>query len=336
MKILFLGDASNYHATVAQALAELGHDVTLASDGGGWMGTDRHIDISRSPSPLGGAKLYWRLLHDERLCRGYDVVFLCDTSFVKLRPHRQLDVFKRLKRQNGPVILTALGSNSLYVNNLTGPNPALPYSEWQSPWGEANKHLWLTPEQIDYTRYLYENVDGIVTALYEYDEVARAEVPGQNIVYAGIPVGEMPEVKRQPEEKLRILTAYHPGREAEKGMDILLPKIYRFMRETDRPVELLRASGIPFADFKRLLGTVDIVLDQYYALSPATTALMAVRAGAIPVTGAHPDYLDFIGATTAPLIDARKLDLINIPAADPTFPDTPETVAKRLLQTIPH
>ena len=32
MKILLLGDASNYHATLATALKAKGHDVTLASD----------------------------------------------------------------------------------------------------------------------------------------------------------------------------------------------------------------------------------------------------------------------------------------------------------------
>ncbi len=47
MKILLLGDASNYHATLAHALRLEGHDVTLASSGSGWMRTHRDIDISR-------------------------------------------------------------------------------------------------------------------------------------------------------------------------------------------------------------------------------------------------------------------------------------------------
>ncbi len=61
MKILLLGDASNYHATLAHALRLEGHDVTLASSGSGWMRTHRDIDISRKNGKLGGAILWARL-----------------------------------------------------------------------------------------------------------------------------------------------------------------------------------------------------------------------------------------------------------------------------------
>ncbi len=346
MKILLLGDASNYNATLAPALVALGHEVTVASNGGAWMDSQRHVDISRSPSRLGGARLYRRLLSEGALGRGYDAVFLCDTSFVELRPHRQLEVFKHLRRHNGRVFLTALGTNALYVENLTGSNPALPFSEWQSPWGQANKHQWLTRELLDYSRYVYEHVDGIATALYEYDAVARAIVPGQKIVYAGIPVAEVPAVERPAGGPLTILAAFHPGREAEKGIDVLMPLIYRLMREYGKPVRLESASGIPFGEFQRRLAGADIVVDQLYALSPATTALMAMRAGAVPVTGGHADWLRFVGAESAPLIatDPRDLNatyeailsgadrLPGLRAAAPSFTaaNSPAAVASRL------
>ena len=37
MKILLLGEASNLHWTLAEGLRTLGHDVTVASGGSGWM-----------------------------------------------------------------------------------------------------------------------------------------------------------------------------------------------------------------------------------------------------------------------------------------------------------
>ena len=36
MKILLLGEYSNVHNTLAKGLRELGHKVTVASDGDGW------------------------------------------------------------------------------------------------------------------------------------------------------------------------------------------------------------------------------------------------------------------------------------------------------------
>ena len=47
MKILLLGDYSNVHATLAAGLRALGHEVTLASDGDGWKGYARDIDLKR-------------------------------------------------------------------------------------------------------------------------------------------------------------------------------------------------------------------------------------------------------------------------------------------------
>lgn len=47
MKILLLGDFSNYHQCLATALRELGHQVTVVSDGCEWMNTDRDIDVAR-------------------------------------------------------------------------------------------------------------------------------------------------------------------------------------------------------------------------------------------------------------------------------------------------
>ena len=57
MKILFLGDASNLHSTLATALRAMGHHVVLMSDGSRWMDTSRDIDLTRG-SGLGGALRY--------------------------------------------------------------------------------------------------------------------------------------------------------------------------------------------------------------------------------------------------------------------------------------
>lgn len=49
MKILLLGEYSNVHATLADGLRRLGHEVTVASNGDFWKDYPRDIDFSRSP-----------------------------------------------------------------------------------------------------------------------------------------------------------------------------------------------------------------------------------------------------------------------------------------------
>ena len=61
MKILLLGDASNYHYALAYGLKALGHDVTIASNGSRWMNTRRDIDLARADNPVSGAILFMRM-----------------------------------------------------------------------------------------------------------------------------------------------------------------------------------------------------------------------------------------------------------------------------------
>ena len=47
MKILLLGEYSNVHWTLAEGLRQLGHHVTVVSDGDGWKNYPRDISLKR-------------------------------------------------------------------------------------------------------------------------------------------------------------------------------------------------------------------------------------------------------------------------------------------------
>ena len=74
MKILLLGEYSNLHATLAQSLRKLGHEVTVVSNGDFWKNYPRDIDVSRPKGRLGGVRLYTRLLFLLTKLRGHDIV----------------------------------------------------------------------------------------------------------------------------------------------------------------------------------------------------------------------------------------------------------------------
>ena len=298
MKILILGDASNYHRALGAALGEMGHEVTLGSDGGNWMRTGRDIDLSRREGKLGGLALYARLkMMSLRDFRGYDIVQLCGPGFVNLRPERQLELFGSLKRHNGKVFMTALGDDTEYVRACVGGLTGFPYTDWDHRRREAPQ--WLTPELTDYTRRIYDGLDGIVSALYEYHhaiEVTHPEIP---LTYAGIPVDTRAVSPVEPspvDGPLTMMVTCHRGRETEKGADIL-GQVANRMEATLPPgtLHVVRPENVPYARFIELLKQADIVMDQLYALTPATTALLAMTLGRTPVTGGSPQYYDFIG-----------------------------------------
>lgn len=319
MKILFIGDGSGYHANLAGALRRMGHDVTLASDGTRWMDTRRDIDLRRRPGKLSGA-LLWLRLSTLRAAdfRGYDVVQLSAPTFLPLRPDRNRTMFDRLRRDNGKVFLSALGTDNVYIRSCID-NPVLKYSEWSlggepTPWSltpESEKAQWLDPHLEDYTRYFYDHIDGAVSALYEYHRIVSRVYPDLPLAYGGIPIdtAALPQHRQHADGPLRVLFAAHKGREAEKGADVILDMLRRLERECPGKIAVDTPENVPYSQFLNRLASYDIVSDQLYSYTPATTALLAMAMGVVPLSGAEPEYYKFIGENDLrPIFNLDPLD----------------------------
>ena len=85
MRILLLGEYSNVHATLEKGLRELGHDVTLISNGDFWKDYPRDIDLSRHNGIMGGVGYVARLLWLLPKMRHYDVVQIINPMFLELQ-----------------------------------------------------------------------------------------------------------------------------------------------------------------------------------------------------------------------------------------------------------
>lgn len=337
MKILLIGDASNYHATLSRGLSAMGHDVTVASNGSRWMDTARNIDLSRRPGRIGGLILWTRLstLLARRL-RGYDVVQISNPIFIEQKPRRVRTLFDRLRRDNGAVFLTALGTDTAYVRMCTADDSPLRYSEWSvdghrtpfvtSP-GGIDHAKWLTNPLADHAQYVYDNVDGVVSALYEYHQAMKyAGFDSKRLAYGGIPINtaDIPFTppKYDGTAPLHILAPYHAGREAEKGTEMLYDAVRRLPNAA-----VDRVTGLKYDDFTKRLSASDIVLDQLYSYTPATTALVAMAMGKTVVTGAEADFETFIG-DSVPAINVDPADTTKL-TADIVRLCSPETMARR-------
>ncbi|MDE5643185.1 MAG: hypothetical protein K2I56_06795 [Muribaculaceae bacterium] len=324
MKVLLIGDFSNYHRALGDGLSRLGHDVTVASSGTQWLDTERDIDLRRSSGKLGGALLYARLrttlLH--RLS-GYDVVQVCSPLFVDLRPARVSRIFDQLKRRNGKIYLTALSTDSHLVERLSGPNSPLRYSEWQvggrpSVFAQSEVNMrdgWLAPAMRAHDRHIYENVDGAVTALYEYHRIIEDVIPAGRLAYGGIPV-DLRKIQPCPMPPLgsgnpvRIMVAYPRARMIEKGAEQLLAISRELERRHPGRIVVDEVTQLPYREFVERIKQSHIVVDQLYSYTPGTTALLAMAMGRVTLSGGEEEYYDFIGERDLrPIINTDPADL---------------------------
>ncbi len=314
MKILLLGDASNYHRTLANALARMGHNVTVASHGSYWQNTNRDIDISRRYKGKMGGMLLWLKLNTSlrNSFKGYDVVHISNPTFLDLRPHRIREIFNQLKRDNGKVFLTALGTDSYYVEMCCQPDSPLRYSEWQidgKPGPIINKKAeWLQPSLKDHCRFIYDNIDGVVTALYEYHLSAQRVFPTNMIAYGGIPIDTAaitPQYIDNSPEKIILFLGRHRNRQAEKGTDLIEQVAKAVASKYPNRCRLDIIENLPYDEYLTRMRNAHIVMDQLYSYTPATNALLAMAMGLNTLSGGEDDYFKFINENELrPIINA--------------------------------
>lgn len=303
MRILFVGDYSNLHACLATELRRRGHDATVVSDGGGYQLTDCDFRLRREPG-LRGSFRYLRDIFDllPRLS-GYDIVQLINPHFLKLRPGKLRYLFSALKRQNGAVCLTLAGNDHFFVRACTR-SYIFPYSEFRvgsepTPFAmecPERERGYMRPDVELYTRWIYDSVDGAMSALYEYDLAARPEL-GERLTYTGIPIDTTtlsPSPLPTGKQKI-ILVGTRPGMSTQKGTGILAHAARCIEAETRGEWRLVEAGGLPLREYMNLVRRSHIVLDQMYALSPATNALGAMACGRLAASGGAEAYYDFIG-----------------------------------------
>lgn len=317
MKVLFIGDASNFHNTLAHALTDMGHTCVVASDGSGWQKTDRDIDTTRQPGKWGTIKFSFKLLHTLSQMRGFDVVHIISPHFLLLRPSKLKKILDFIKRHNKLVIYSASNTEYAYIQTcLDGntfrysdfrignkPSPYVLSEEW-----ERHNH-WNNNYTINYFKHFINSMDGIMACLYEYYMSYKGcSTP---LSYAGIPIDTkvlQPHFIDDTPPKVKFFIGIQKAKNILKGADRLLDALKRVCERYPDQCEMTVAENVPYKDYVQMMNSSHVILDQFYSYTPATNALIAMAQGMVAVSGAEPEYYDFIGEKdNHPIINVSPL-----------------------------
>lgn len=302
MKILLLGEYSNVHWTLAEALRALGHEVTVISNGDFWKDYRRDIDLSRTPGRIGGIRYMLRLLQLRRSLVGYDVVQLINPMFLELKAERIFPIYKFLRRHNQKIVLGAFGMDCYWVHENITRKP-LRYSDFNIG-NELRNNRDALKEQRDWigtlkgrlNQFIAKNCDFIVTGLYEYDVCYRPLFPDKT-TFIPFPINlHNKPVKHyaRNDAKLRLFIGINSRRSEYKGTDIMLKAARYVVAKYPDKAELEIAENVPFHRYQTMLGDSDVILDQLYSYTPAMNALEAMSQGVICVGGGEPESYDLL------------------------------------------
>ena len=303
MRILLVGEYSNVHATLAEALRTLGHEVCVISNGDFWKDYPRDIDVARRPGKWGGLQLMMRLCRLLPQLRGYDVVQLINPMFFELKAERLYFFYDYLRSHNGKVFLGAFGMDWYWVHECVYKRP-LRYSDFNignqlRTDAEAMKYRndWLGTPKGKLNRYIADDCDGIITGLYEYDVCYRPYFP-EKTTFIPFPI-KMPAndvlTREAGNGPLRLFIGINRERSAYKGTDIMLQAAQDVCRRYPDLIQLQIAESVPFAEYQQMMDRSDAILDQLYSYTPSMNALLAMSKGIVCIGGGEPENYDIIG-----------------------------------------
>lgn len=303
MRILFVGDYSNLHATLAAELKKRGHIADVLSDKCGYLNSHSDIYLKREKGISGSIKYLYDIFSLLPSLKDYDAVQFINPNFFNLKPGKIKYFFDRLREQNGATYLTMAGNDYFFCKAcLEG--KLFRFSEFKTgdQFTEFHKsdpnHLygWTSYANRKWNEYFYDKIDGAMSVLPEYDMVAREVIP-EKTTFTNLPIdlNALPSPEFKTADPVRIFIGIRSGMEIQKGANRLLSIAKEIEKDMPEKIVVERVSDVPFSEFVHRLHNSDIVLDQLYSYSPATTALLAMALGKVAATGAQSEYYEYIG-----------------------------------------
>ncbi len=303
MKILLIGEYSNLHATLAEGLRQIGHQVTVVSDGNGWRNYRRDIDLSRQSTSAKSGIIY--LLKVIRLLpklRDYDVVQLINPDFIWLKAERQKFIYQYLRRYNKRIFIGAFGYDWYWVD--AGLHKKLfRYGDFYigSKMRTEELHVqtlikeWIDTPKGNYCQKVMKDCDGIPACLYEYQVCYGSYFP-EKTRFIPLPI-RMPKPftnKRKTNDKLTVFIGIDRQRTAYKGTDIMLRAAQDLQERFSERMELVVAEDVTFSEYEQMMKGADVILDQLYSYTPSMNSLLAMSMGIICVGGGEPENYDIL------------------------------------------
>lgn len=307
MKILFIGEYSNVHATLAEGLRQLGHQVLVVSDGDCYFGYKRDISLSRKGTGKWAALRYIaKLFLTLPRLRGFDIVQLINPDCFALKAERQFALYRYLRRHNKTIVLGSFGVDWQWVE--CGLRRRLfRYGDFnigdqqrQEPHVQQMAEEWLDSAKAKLSKFIADDCDGIVTCLYEYQKCYQADFP-EKTRFIPLPVKtgtiQPADIDRPAPYPIRFFLGIKREMMQLKGTDIFYDTLQKLQQTYPDKCEVTIVENLPFEDYQKRMKGQDVILDQAYSYTPAMNALEAMSKGIVCVGGGEPENYDIIGET---------------------------------------
>ena len=294
MKILLLGEYSNLHATLADGLRQLGHEVLVVSDGTNIYNYRRDISLYRKNNgPWETGKFLVKLMATLPKLRNFDIVQLINHDFLAIKAERQFGIYRYLRKHNRHVVLGAFGNDWQWVKTNLEDRP-FRYGEFyvgekirDNVYTKRVVREWYGSTKGELSRFIANDCDAIISCLYEYLVSYEHDYP-QKTHFVPLPIVPKTDVRVQPRtarQPVRFFLGIKRNLMEYKGTDIFYEALQRIKQQYPDHCEITVVEDLPFDEYVKQMQFQDAILDQAYSYTPAMNALEAMSRGLICIGG---------------------------------------------------
>ena len=314
MKILLLGEYSNLHNSLKQALLNMGHEVLLVGNGDGFKKYETDILIKSHLADyllfnliarlfirifkinMFEIEIYIRAKKIVNKLQGFDVVQLINENSFKTSPLLEIKLLNQIFQNNNNIFLLSCGVDSVSVKHAI--SKKLKYSIltplFEDPSLEKKYEPILKYDRKNYLalgRFIQENIKGIISSDLDYHipYLSKKKYLGmipnpintQKIKYYGI----------NKSKKISILHAVNSSNKIKKGNKFFEEALEIIGKKFKGKISIITTYDLPYKEHLENLKNCDILLDMVYAYDQGYNALEAMAMGKIVFTGAEKEWL---------------------------------------------
>ena len=314
MKILLLGEYSNLHNSLKQALINMGHEVLLVGNADGFKKYQTDILIKSHLEDYLLFKLIARLfvrifkinifeieiyLRAKKIVnklQGFDFVQLINENSFKTSPLLEIKLLKQIFKNNKKVFLLSCGVDSVSVKHAI--SKKLKYSILTPLFENASLEKKYKPI-LKYKRknylalgeFVQKHVNGIISSDLDYHIPYLNKKKYLGMIPNPINIQKIKYYGINKSKKISILHAINSSNKIKKGNKFFEEALEIIDKKFKSKISIVTTYDLPYKEHLENLKKCDILLDMVYAYDQGYNALEAMAMGKIVFTGAEEEWL---------------------------------------------
>jgi glycosyltransferase involved in cell wall biosynthesis len=329
MRILLVGEYSNFHNSLKHGLQSLGHEVTLVGDRDGFK--DLPVDIYvgsdyyqrnwfREKFKVAWWKLTGRNLEDrlrlarfresEHLLKDFDIVQFINSNPLGCEPAVERKMLEYLVNNNGKAFLVACGDDVPYVDYLVNRHDGYSILDAVEKDKQLESMLWHTYKYLgkDYRsnyNWLVSQCEAIIPSHVDFAMGLTDTESVTGIIPVPVITSRIALEINKNLEPIEIFMGINRGNYYKKGINYFEQALTILKDKYQDKVRITIAENLPYKDYIQQFKNAHILLDQVLSYDQGYNALEAMLQGKVVFSGGGDKYLNAHKLESVPMIDAR-------------------------------